>query len=63
MTVSDSFLSSENEEFQHLFESVIDKLSDESGSVSRTAKWLLSELQKMFPEIIKQVYEKLSYEF
>lgn len=44
ITVIDSFVSIENQEFLRLFENVIVKLDDENTSVLKTAKRLLLEL-------------------
>lgn len=63
LTVIEKFVTLENEEFVHLFINVIDKLDDENSSVSKTSRRLLLELQKMFPEVIRAVFEeKLSLE-
>ena len=38
MTVNESFVDSQNQEFQSLFENVIDMLEDHTISVTKTAK-------------------------
>lgn len=44
ITVIDNFASFGNQEFQRLFENVIEKLEDDNPSVLKTAKRLLLEL-------------------
>ena len=41
MTVNESFVEYQNQEFQSLFENVIDMLEDNTVSVTKTAKRLM----------------------
>ncbi len=62
MTVKENFVTNENIEFRLLVETVIDNLNDEIPIVNRTAKRLLLELKKMYPEIIQHIFNSLSNE-